>query len=92
MSPLVVVETDPVDDLVLGLTTGFEAQIMEALDLQGAEQGLGHGVVPPIASWAHRTAHAVAAQGCMEIAAWYIESLDMNGKLGLRRVGAGTKP
>ncbi|CAK0773452.1 hypothetical protein WCLP8_5010003 [uncultured Gammaproteobacteria bacterium] len=39
--------------MILGLTTGFEVQVMEALDLQGAEQGLGHGVVPAIAFAAH---------------------------------------
>ena len=69
MSPLVVVETDPVDDLVLGLTAGFQAQIMETLDLQRAKQGLGHGVVPAIAFAAHGPAHAVAAQGHLEVAA-----------------------
>ncbi len=69
MQPLSVVEADSIDDLVLGLAAGFEAQAMGALDLKRAEQGLGHGVVPAIAFAAHGPAHAEAAQDRPEVAA-----------------------
>ena len=48
MHHLSVVEGHPVDDFIFGLAPCFEADVMEALDLERSEQGLGHGVVPAL--------------------------------------------
>ena len=57
MQPAMVVEGDPIDHLVLGQAPRVEARAMEALDLQRAEQRLGHGIVPAISLAAHRACH-----------------------------------
>jgi len=57
MEPSVIVEGNPVHDLVLGLAPRPEAHAVEPFDLQRTEQRFGDRIVPAIALAAHRAFH-----------------------------------
>ena len=54
-----VVPEQPGDGFILGLAPGHEALPVQALDLQRAEQCFAAGVIPKVATPAHRAQDAV---------------------------------
>ena len=59
MQPGFVVPEQPGDGFILGVAPGHEALPVQALDLQRAEQRFTAGIVPAVATPAHRTRDAV---------------------------------
>ena len=59
MQPSAVVPEQPGDRFILGVASGIKALPMQALHLQGAQQRLATGIVPAVATSAHRTRDAV---------------------------------
>src|SRR5437867_1901979 len=64
-----VVEAQPVDDFVHGITPCLEASSVQPSDLQRSPQALGDRVVPAVTLAAHRAAHAVDLQRVLELMA-----------------------
>ena len=59
MQPGLVAPEQPRNGFVFGLTPGHEALPVQALDLQRAKQCLAAGIVPAVATPAHRACDAV---------------------------------
>ena len=70
MQPRFVVPEQPRDGFVLGLAPGHQALPVQALDLQRAEQRLAAGIVPAVATPAHRTRDAVLLEHVPERRHW----------------------
>ena len=66
VKPTVVVERQPVDDLIHRLALCGESLAVQAANFQAAPQALGGRIVPAVALATHRRAHAVAAQRVLE--------------------------
>ena len=69
MKPPVVVERQPVDDLVHGVAPGLEAFAVQPAHLEGAPQAFRGRIVPAVCLAAHRAAHAVAGKRLLEVGA-----------------------
>jgi len=78
-----VVEGDPVHDLVLGQAPRVEAHAVEPFNLQRAEQRLGHSVVPAIALAAHRAFHFEVSQELAIIIAGILGGLNRSSQHGV---------
>src|SRR2546428_11667194 len=69
VKPAMVVEGQPVDDFVHGITPCLEALSVQPSDLQRSPQALGARVVPAVALSAHRAAPALTLQRVLELVA-----------------------
>ena len=75
VQPGFVVPKQPRDRFILGLAPGHEALPVQALDLERAEQRFAAGIVPAVATPAHRTRNAVLLEHIPEGATGVLAAL-----------------